>query len=194
MKAVETRALIDSGASISCIDWGFVRKQRIPTQRLKTPIQARNADNSINSKGVIRFTTTLFLDIGGITRRATLYVMNLGNENVILGLPWLKDVNPSIDWAKKTLAIKESLDQSQELFCSFSVDTKRHESHFVRPSVKPPRHVNVNAITDQHLFAYNDWETENEYITRAKQNCAIYRIIPSRGIFLLRLGVLKRSY
>ena len=30
MKAVETRALIDSGASISCIDWGFVRKQGIP--------------------------------------------------------------------------------------------------------------------------------------------------------------------
>ena len=63
MKAVETKALIDSGASISCIDWGFVRKQRIPTQCLKTPIQARNVDNSVNSKGVIRFTTTLFLDI-----------------------------------------------------------------------------------------------------------------------------------
>ena len=137
MKAIETRALIDSGASISCIDWGFVRKQRIPTQRLKTPIQARNADNSVNLQGVIRFTTTLFLNIGGITRRATLYVMNLGNENVILGLPWLKDVNPSINWAKKTITIKESLDQSQELFCSFSADTKHHKSHFIRPSVKP---------------------------------------------------------
>ena len=103
--------------------------------------------------------------------------MNLGNENVILGLPWLKDVNPSIDWVNKTISIKESLDQSQELFLSFSADTKRHESYFIRPSIKPPRHVNVNAITDQHLFAYNDWETENEYITRAKQNRAIYRII-----------------
>ena len=124
MKAVDTRALIDSGASISCIDWGFVRKQRIPTQHLKTPIQARNTDNSVNSKGVIRFTTTLFLDIREITCRATLYVMNLGNENVILELPWLKDVNPATDWTKKTLSIKESLDQSQELFCSFSTDTK----------------------------------------------------------------------
>ena len=177
MKAIETRALIDSGASISCIDWRFVRKQRIPTQCLKTPIQARNADNSVNSKGVIQFTTTLFLDIGGITRRITLYVMNLGNKNVILELPWLKDVNPSINWMNKTISVKESLDQSQELFLLFSTDTKRHESHFVRPSVKPPRHVNVNAITDQHLFAYNDWETENEYICRARQNRAIYQII-----------------
>ena len=32
----------------------------------------------------------------------------------------------------------------------------------------------MNAIIDQHLFAYNDWETENEYIARAWQNCAIY--------------------
>ena len=184
MKAVETRALIDSGASISCIDWGFVRKQRIPTQCLKNPIQARNADNSVNSKGVIRFTTTLFLNIGGITCRTTLYVMNLGNENVILGLSWLKDVNPSINWTEKTIAIKESLDQSQELFCSFSVDTKRHESHFVRPSVKPPLYVNMNTITDQYLFVYNDWETESEYITRAKQNRTIYQIIRCGSRFI----------
>ena len=138
MKAIDTKALINSGASISCIDWGFVRKQKLPTQHLKTLIQARNADNSVNSKGVIWFTTTLFLNIGGVTRRATLYVMNLGNKNIILGLPWLKDVNPSIDWTQKTLSIRESLDQSQGLFCSFSIDTKRHESHFAQPSIKPP--------------------------------------------------------
>ena len=102
--------------------------------------------------------------------------MNLGNKNIILGLPWLKDVNPSIDWTQKTLSIRESLDQSQGLFCSFSIDTKQHESHFARPSIKPPRHVDVNAINDQHLFAYNDWETENKYICHARQNRAIYWI------------------
>ena len=138
MKVIETRALIDSGASISCIDWGFVRKHKLPTQCLKTPIQARNTNNSINSKGVIRFSTTLFLDVGGIARQVTLYVLSLGNENIILGLSWLKEVKPLINWIKKTLSIKESLDQSQELFLSFSADNKCHESHFVRPLVKPP--------------------------------------------------------
>ena len=63
MKAIDTQALIDSGASISCIDWGFIRKHKLPTQHLKTPIQAWNTDNSINSKGVIRLSTTLFLDV-----------------------------------------------------------------------------------------------------------------------------------
>ena len=99
--------------------------------RWSGPSEGAELSGGAESKGVIRFTTTLFLDIGGITRRTTLYVMNLGNENVILGLPWLKDVNPVIDWTQKTLSIKESLDQSQELFCSFSTDTKQHESHFV---------------------------------------------------------------
>ena len=177
MKAVDTRALIDSGASISCIDWGFVRKHKLPTQCLKTLIQARNADNSINSKGVIWFSTTLFLDIGGIAQRITFHVLSLGNENVILGLPWLKEVNPTINWVERTLSIKESPDQSQELFCSFSVNTKQHESRFIHPSVKPPHHTNVNAIVDQHLFAYNNWEMENEYIVCARQNRAIHRII-----------------
>ena len=184
MKAVDIRALIDSGASISCIDWGFVRKHKLPTQRLKTSIQARNADNSINSKGVIQFSTTLFLDVGGIARRITFHILSLGNENVILGLPWLKEVNPTINWVERTLSIKESLDQSQELFCSFSVDTKQHESCFIRPSVKPPHHTNVNAIVDQHLFAYNNWETENEYIVCARQNRAIHRIIRCGSRFI----------
>ena len=58
LKVIDTCALIDSGASISCLDWGFVRKHSLPTTRLQKPIYVRNADNTINSKGVIRFTVT----------------------------------------------------------------------------------------------------------------------------------------
>ena len=129
LKAVDTRALIDSGASISCLDW-FIRKHSLPTTRLQKPIYARNADNTINSKGVIRFTSTLFLNIEGITRKVTFHVISLGNENVILGLPWLKDVNPTINWDQRTLSIEESLDQSKDLYLSHTADTSRHDSHF----------------------------------------------------------------
>ena len=31
MKAIDTCALIDSGANISCIDWDFVKKHQLPT-------------------------------------------------------------------------------------------------------------------------------------------------------------------
>ena len=82
LKAVATRALIDSGASISCLDWEFVQKHSLPTTQLQKPIYARNTDNSINSKGVICFTSTLFLNIKGIARKVTFHIVSLGNENV----------------------------------------------------------------------------------------------------------------
>ena len=62
LKAVDTRALIDSGASISCLDWGFIRKHSLPTTRLQKPIYARNADNTINSKCYTRRTTKVVED------------------------------------------------------------------------------------------------------------------------------------
>jgi hypothetical protein len=130
LKAVDTRVLIDSGTSISCIDWDFVCKHCLPTKRLSTPVYTRNADNSINKKGVIRFTSTLFLNIEGIMRRITFHVLSLGSENIILGLPWLKEINPTIDWANRTLSVPESLNQSKDLFLFHTMDTSRHDPHF----------------------------------------------------------------
>ena len=48
MKVVNTWALVDSGADISCIDQHFVRKYNLPTTKLPVPIWARNADHSHN--------------------------------------------------------------------------------------------------------------------------------------------------
>jgi hypothetical protein len=176
--------LVDSGASISCIDWDFVQKHHLPTERLPTPVHTRNADNSINKKGVICFTSTLFLNLEGITRRITFHVLSLGSENVILGLPWLKEVNPTIDWAKRTLSVPKSLDQSKDLFLSHTMDTSRHDSHFKCPTLRPPRHVHVNAITDQKRYEFNDWEEENQYLSRAIENRVIYRIIHCGSRFI----------
>ena len=39
LKVVDTRALIDSGIDISCIDWQFVRKHSLPTTKLDIPIK-----------------------------------------------------------------------------------------------------------------------------------------------------------
>ena len=155
LKAVNTRALVDSSASISCLDWGFVRKHSLPTTRLQKPIYTRNTNNSINSNGVICFTSTLFLNIKGIAQKVTFHVISLGNENVILGLPWLKDVNPTINWNQRTLSINESLDQSKDLYLSHTTKISCHNSHFQKPTYRPPQHTHVNAITDSRLFEYN---------------------------------------
>ena len=138
----------------------------------------------MNSKGVIRFTSTLFLNIEGITRRVTFHVISLGNENVILGLPWLKDINPTIDWNQRTLSINESLDQSKDLYLSHTADISCHDSHFQKSTYRPPQHTYVNTITDSRLFEYNRWEEESLFLTRADTNRTLHRIIQCGSHFL----------
>ena len=46
LKAIDTRALVDSGADLSCIDWDFVKKHKIPRTKLATPISVNNVDES----------------------------------------------------------------------------------------------------------------------------------------------------
>src|SRR6266702_3167580 len=134
LKVVDSRALIDSGADISCIDCDFVRKHRLPLQKLAKPFQALNIDHSPNKKGKISHTSTLFLNIEGIAQKITFYVLHLRRDNVILGLPWLKATNPTIDWTKRTLILNETLDQSNKLYSLYSTDSTRNNSLFQKPS------------------------------------------------------------
>ena len=194
MKAVNTHALVDSGADISCIDWDFVKKHWLPTTKLETPIWAQNVDNSYNKKEDILYTCTLFLNVEGIALKTILHVMACGWDNVILGLPWLKAANPSIDWKNRTLSLDKSIDQSAELYFSFAKDTDHHNNHYWKPPPWIPRHVNVDAITDSRLYQYNDWEEESQYIARAINNQNIYQIIcygsqliPAGSLLIARL-------
>ncbi|KIO11694.1 hypothetical protein M404DRAFT_126531, partial [Pisolithus tinctorius Marx 270] len=41
--------------------------------------------------------------------------INCGTENVILGLPWLQENNPVVDWRMGMLSINEKTDKSKEL-------------------------------------------------------------------------------
>ncbi|KIN98734.1 hypothetical protein M404DRAFT_31061 [Pisolithus tinctorius Marx 270] len=95
-KVINTTALVDSGAEISCIDWGF------------------------NSKGRILFSATLYFKVKGLVRQSFFHVINCGTENVILGLPWLQENNPIINWRMGTLSIDKRTDRSKELRCNIS--------------------------------------------------------------------------
>ena len=47
---------------------------------------------------MIRFRTQLTLRIGEKEETRWFHLLHLGNENLILGLPWLRDANPIINW------------------------------------------------------------------------------------------------
>jgi len=53
LKTVNSYALINSGADISCIDYSFVKKHKLSVAKLEEPIHSRNADGSLNKKGDI---------------------------------------------------------------------------------------------------------------------------------------------
>ena len=52
-KIAETTTLVDSGATICCINLHFIQRMKWPLQRLGKPIEARNADGTSNKGGMI---------------------------------------------------------------------------------------------------------------------------------------------
>ena len=95
-KIAETTALVDSGATICCINLHFVRRMKWPLQRLGKPIEARNADGTSNKGGMIRYQVDLNLRIEERNSLERFFIMDLGNKNtIILGHPWLTRLIPS---------------------------------------------------------------------------------------------------
>ena len=138
LQVVNTTAKVDCGADVSCIDWGFVQKNKITTKQLACPISLRNANGSINARGKILFVAPLFFKIGGITQKVHLYIMNCGSENIILELPWLKEANPSIDWKKEILSLDDSVNKNKDLIHQHKICTTSY-STFNPANPDPPK-------------------------------------------------------
>ena len=91
-ESIEITTLIDYGAERTFIHKELVKQHQLPTYALNKPIIARNVDNTINKEGVItRYTK---LNLGLNTMDEQLLIINKGKSLIILGLPWLKQVNP----------------------------------------------------------------------------------------------------
>ena len=52
--------------------------------------------------------------MGGIIHKEEFYAIKCGKDNIILGLPWLNRVNPTINWINKHVNIHKATDQTKE--------------------------------------------------------------------------------
>ena len=87
-KTTETTALINSGATIYCINLHFARKMKWPLEKLRQAMYARNADGTNNSRGMICYQVNLYLRINGGNMKQHFFVLHLGRrDNIILGYP-----------------------------------------------------------------------------------------------------------
>ena len=193
INTINTHAIIDSSTEISCIDWEFVQKHQLSTDQLETPIIVHNIDQSTNKNGKILFTTTLFLNIKGITQEATLHVMNCGAENVILGDPWLWKVNLIINWQKQTLTISKSLDESKALHSMFVATCKTNNKLFEWP-LPHSQHVDITPEYDEQLFNYLKVECKNKFLIHANENHVLNQIIRCGSCFVPNTVIAKLTH
>ena len=101
-----TTALVDCGAEGFFIDISIAHKWR--KQKLARPIKVQNVDGSFNKEGEIKERCLITFDCNGRKLTEWFCVTAIGNQNLILGLPWLKKHNPIIDWEEKTLEFRDS--------------------------------------------------------------------------------------
>ena len=95
------RTLIDSGAETNVIDWRTVQQFNIPTRPVTT-WTLRGVTGATDE--VVSKIASFRVQIWGKELRVRAYVTNLGNwERLILGMPWMAEHNPIINWRSHML-------------------------------------------------------------------------------------------
>ena len=87
----------------------FTERSGLETFPLKKAISVRNVDGTPNKKGTISHYAKGELEVNGRKFLTSFLITGLGEESVILGLPWLQKINPIIDWKKGTFEFWEDL-------------------------------------------------------------------------------------
>ena len=108
MQIIETTALVDSGATGNFIDIGLLCLLKLPLERLSKPIIANNIDGTANAKGTIWWKAHTDILLKERTEKLKLMVLSLRHRQIILGMPWLKKWNPTINWKRNTVMLPEN--------------------------------------------------------------------------------------
>jgi hypothetical protein len=92
-----TTALIDCGASENFIDKAYTAANEIPKERKAIRRRVLTVDGSEVASGPVTHDAQVGMTINHHEEDIHLHCITIGNVPVILGLPWLKLHNPTID-------------------------------------------------------------------------------------------------
>ena len=93
-------------------------------------------DGSPNEAGTIKHSVVLFIRMGGIVHKEEFYAIKCRKDNIILGLPWLNRVNPTINWVNKHVNTHEATDQTEE----YNLVTSNKNFTIRKAAQEPPTH------------------------------------------------------
>ena len=95
----------------------------------------RNVDGTNNKSGDIRYKIQISYNIENNRFKDWFYVTRLGDQRLILGLPWLREINPRIDWSEGTVRFPDerkidpeketTFDYDEETECTFGISKKK---------------------------------------------------------------------
>jgi len=103
----DTKALVDSGATDCFMSKNFIRRMKLGKRPLQRPRKIWNIDNMANQAGNITHYTTLDIQTGGVRKTIQFLVTNIGNEDIILGYPWMAAFEPKFTWKQGVINEKE---------------------------------------------------------------------------------------
>ena len=104
--------MLDTGATYAFIHERFVRENHVIRRPLSVPIPVRNVDGTPNKAGHITHAVVLTVQLGTYSEKTEFYVTSLGNEDVILGTPWMKTAGVVIDLQDEVVNVRGSPDES----------------------------------------------------------------------------------
>ena len=94
---IKTTALVNCGAIENFIDVSLLCLLELPLEKLPKPIIANNINGTTNAKGTIQWKAHTNILFKEKMEKLKLMVLSLGRRQIILGMPWLKKWNPTID-------------------------------------------------------------------------------------------------
>ncbi|ESK87519.1 pro-pol protein [Moniliophthora roreri MCA 2997] len=163
-KIIETQALLDSGAGGRFIGKTLARELGKKWISLPEKIKVFNVDGTPNKTVWISHVVELEFSIAGKEFQENFMISGIGDENIILGLPWLRYHNPQIDWEmgevkftpRRKIHIKwfrGVLDNTlAEVLIGAKITTSQEMAHQQQEVKKE-----IDELIPSYLQRYRDW-------------------------------------
>ncbi|KAH9028656.1 hypothetical protein EDB84DRAFT_1563047 [Lactarius hengduanensis] len=99
----EQDALVDTGSTDCHINQEYAEELGLARVALEKPRHLTNADNTSCSGGPLTHYTPLTIRANGIERTLPFYLSDLGSSMIILGIGYMQEFAPPIDWRTTTI-------------------------------------------------------------------------------------------
>ena len=126
VRTIVITALVDCGATGNFIDPILIQQLLLPSQPIK-PLQVLNIDGTLNKQEQITTTTWVHFQASAFKDDLSLMIVGLGRAQIILGMPWLTQKNPQINWVKKSITFNKEHIQKTTLSTKLAITAPKDE-------------------------------------------------------------------